>query len=391
MRIIDGANRWSENTWSQYASHYRRMYNFEQLFNIQIFHPVHLVKPPIPPSLPLMWAMQHYALQTPRNRPHGETIKYNTTRGLRSAAYTFHEIQATFLHPQTAIKDRSTDRYCVSPGSSPSEALAFHHMSTGMAKRLGTATKPSKAITWDMIQWNLDHRTRLWTKLLHQQAPPLQLYEVAAAETAELLSFLGWLRGSECFDLVWDDIDITEPHLGPSKGLRFGIGMIMLSLNHSTKSSQTKQANVVIAHATYGGLCPGLWIQRLYDLCTILNYTSSFVFRHPNGQQWTSSYYRHNILFPLLLIQRHEGNPILQNLPGMDPLTSLTTSFWSWHSYRRGGRTHVSIRHPLAARIATRDEVLEHGRWRQQATGDLPLHYQEWEFPTRLNITLLCY
>ena len=36
-------------------------------------------------------------------------------------------------------------------------------------------------------------------------------------------------------------------------------------------------------------------------------------------------------------------------LPGPDPLTSISTAFWSWHLFRRGGRTHVSINHTAAA------------------------------------------
>lgn len=390
MRMIDCAHKWATGTWAQYKSHFNRLTSFERLFQVTILPNLNLTIPPSSTAITGMWAMQHYVLQSPRGKP-TERIKYNTARGLRSATYLFHEIQATLKHPHTATKDLSTDHYRLSPGTSPSDALAYTHMSTGMSRRLGTATSPSKAITFEMIWWNEIYRERVWKKLSSQKAPPRQLYDVAASASAEILSFLGWLRGTECFSLQWDDIDITPPHLGPTQGLKRGLGMIQLFLQHATKTSQTKRADVVIAYQTYGGLQPGKWIKRLFILSLQLGYHESFLFQQVDGTPWTSSYYRHNILIPLLLLQRQEGNLILQKLHSPDPISAITTAFWSWHSYRRGGRTHVSINHPLASRLATRDEVLEHGRWRHQSTGDLPLHYQEWEFPTRLNITALCY
>ena len=391
MRLIDSAYKWAPSTWVQYKSHLRRLLAFQRTFHVPVLTPLQLSCPPSSPAIPIMWSMQHYALQTPRGKDPSTRVKYNTARGLRSATYAYHAMQSALQYPHTAIMDHSMDRFQLSPGSAPSDSLIFHHMTGGMSRRLGTSVQPSKAITWEMLVYNMKHRHRQYRRLRAHSTPnTLHLYEIAAGATVELLSFLGWLRGTECFSLTWEDVLLLPPHLGPTMGLPIGIGMIQLFLAES-KSSQTAKADIVIAYNTYGGLCPGLWLSRLYTISLQLGYTNSFLFRHPNGDPWTSSFYRYTFLFPLLLLQRADGDPILSNLPGADPLTTIMTAFWSWHSFRRGGRTHVSINHEASARIATRDEVLEHGRWRHQSTGDLPLHYKEWELPTRLNITALCY
>jgi hypothetical protein len=62
------------------------------------------------------------------------------------------------------------------------------------------------------------------------------------------------------------------------------------------------------------------------------------------------------------------------------------------HSYRRGGRTHVSRRRAHCLRAATKAEITEHGRWRQRNQGHeaMALHYCAPTLEDRLYISLLC-
>ena len=70
---------------------------------------------------------------------------------------------------------------------------------------------------------------------------------------------------------------------------------------------------------------------------------------------------------------------------------------YSLHSWRRAGRSRVSRppRHnepnPPGTRVATKIEVYEHGRWRCKGSSeDMPAHYNHWDLPDRLAISLLC-
>jgi hypothetical protein len=61
------------------------------------------------------------------------------------------------------------------------------------------------------------------------------------------------------------------------------------------------------------------------------------------------------------------------------------------HTYRRGGRTHVSRVRLGCIRKAMPIEVTEHGRWRfSRSSMDVPTLYLEWTSIDRINVTLLC-
>jgi len=76
----------------------------------------------------------------------------------------------------------------------------------------------------------------------------------------------------------------------------------------------------------------------------------------------------------------------------MLPYDPIEAKFYSFHTYRRGGRSCVSRKRPFNIRRATSAETIEHGRWRTRGSpsGDMPTHYREWTHEDRIYITLLC-
>jgi hypothetical protein len=92
------------------------------------------------------------------------------------------------------------------------------------------------------------------------------------------------------------------------------------------------------------------------------------LFRHANGQRWTSSYFKSTYLYPLLHIQRNRGDPSLAHYDGA-PGNSIETKFYSFGMYRRVGRAQVTMRRAVCVLAATKAEILEHGQWRTQNRG----------------------
>ena len=89
---------------------------------------------------------------------------------------------------------------------------------------------------------------------------------------------------------------------------------------------------------------------------------------------------------------RWEANDPLLQTYAPSSAADIPKKFFSLHSFRRGGRTHVSKKRPGCIRKATPLEVTDHGRWRRrfETNTDMSLHYQESTFEDRLCITLLC-
>jgi hypothetical protein len=68
-------------------------------------------------------------------------------------------------------------------------------------------------------------------------------------------------------------------HPPPELGLDANIGFLNLRLDPSTKSSQDKRADVVIAHESVSGLQPGYWFEQLRTLANQLEYNTGVMFR----------------------------------------------------------------------------------------------------------------
>ena len=115
------------------------------------------------------------------------------------------------------------------------------------------------------------------------------------------------------------------------------------------------------------------------------------------GDTYRTSYFRQTYAYPILELQQLSGEPTLQRfLVNGDNL--LRKKIYSMHSWRRAGRSRVSRgprhdepTHPQM-RTATAAEIHEHGRWRYKINNkkeDMSTHYNQWELPDRLAITLL--
>ena len=187
---------------------------------------------------------------------------------------------------------------------------------------------------------------------------------------------------------------ITLPEDAATLDLPPNTGVIQLRLSEETKSDRSRTADVIVAFLTSSGLSPGLWLTRLRALLRLPaqdeDSSSELIFQHPSGKQWDSAYFRQTYLWPSLQAQRLAGDPFLREFDGSNK-NSIPEKFWAMHSYRRGGRTHVSKKRPGCLRKATATEVDEHGRWRQlRENMSMAKAYQQWSLPDRLSVTLLC-
>jgi hypothetical protein len=241
-------------------------------------------------------------------------------------------------------------------------------------------TRPSTALLGRHIKWidkyfdDLYHssRTQKHRRLLFRVAP------------VNVVSWLGWLRAAEVFGLEWPDMEVTESHLGPTVGLPANTGVMRLRLQMQTKSDRTRKADVIMAYTSASGLSVEKWYHRLRRALGSGPLGHGAVFRHDDGTVWTFHYYRTNHLLPLLHLQRMEGDLFLAAFDG-SPGNSLEAKIYAMHSYRRGGRTHVSRKRErcTCTRKAEPQEVTEHGRWRRQRAGvDMPTQYLEWTIGT---------
>uniref|UniRef100_A0A7S1ZL27 Uncharacterized protein n=1 Tax=Trieres chinensis TaxID=1514140 RepID=A0A7S1ZL27_TRICV len=208
------------------------------------------------------------------------------------------------------------------------------------------------------------------------------------ARAINLTAWLTWLRSQELFSLDWPSVDQIPPHQGSTAGLPPGIGVLLFRLLPATKADQTIMADVVVAWQTASGLC---LVEALADLrlstLSLGLHPDGHLFRGPDNKSWTSTFYRHNLLIPLLHQQLLQGDPTLQIY---ESLQQLLLKFYSMCSYHRGGCNHVSRRREGCVRAATPTEVYEHGRWKFTHAPDMPTHYREWDTTDRSTMTQLC-
>jgi hypothetical protein len=92
------------------------------------------------------------------------------------------------------------------------------------------------------------------------------------------------------------------------------------------------------------------------------------LFRHSNGQRWTSSYFKSTHVCPLLHIQRNRGDPSLAPYDGATG-NSIDAIFYYFGMYRRGGRSQVTMMTAGCVWAASKAEIAEHGRWRTNNRG----------------------
>jgi hypothetical protein len=385
MRLIDQANAWSASSHAIYQGGLRRLSRFQQNFGVPILQATPLSRPPRSPSIGMMWAQQHYAIQSPtgRHSQSGERILCQTARLVRSAGSQFYAWDRQIAFPDRAIRD-STHRIIITNGVSPGDEMGYALMTTGMGKRMGDQSRPPYALTLGQVQWIMRRLDSMWSVCL--TLPGRR--EIAAAGVTHLIAWLGWLRSVELFSLKWSDTTITRPDDGPTLGLRPGVGAVELLLLPETKASRTKLADVVVSYVCASGLSLGLWLERLRSLWSA-DLVGSPLIRGSSGAPWTSHYFRSQHLYVWLNQMRVEGDPFLQAFT-QSPGNRIEDKFYSMGSYRRGGRSSCTKR-SNGLQQATDSEVYEHGRWSHKISKEsMPTRYNEFSLEDRLNLTLLC-
>jgi hypothetical protein len=408
MRIIDMAHNWAHGTITTYRSKIKMIRRFETTFGCQILQTPNLTRPPANEAIPLMWVQQHYSLQsktwtrsTNVMDPDEDRVSFATLRGLRSAASLYGTWHSMLEHPGNVIRERDSKRPILTLGAIPTDGIEYALMATGMGRRLGIASTPSVALTAAQVHWINRYLERAYQRA---RKDPARRREIILAALCNCAAWLAWLRGGEVFGLNWKDVCVRIPNRSIDHTKRFDLvgamGSVKLRLLEQTKTCQSSVADVALAFCSGSGLPIGSWIlrarQELSHPGTNWANTAAWeqderpLFQHPNGTRWTSTYYRQNYLLPLLQAQRLEGDPALQAYDGSAGKT-LAEAFYSMHSYRSGGRSHVSQRREGCKRMATLTEINEHGRWRHRRSSEtMSEQYRQWDLAERLAITLLC-
>ena len=367
MRMIDTANHWRDNTTKVYHRLLRKLYLFQSWSSVPTLMQPSLGAPPTSPCFGIMYAQLQYSVE-------GQGHKFQTVRQLRSASAAWYTTSRLQEYPE--LKDGGN-------AEGPCEALLYRYFNEGMSRRLGIEVNPSMALTHAQVAF-LDQTLEMQWYMSDSRDQQL---EVAAAATANLVAWLGWIRGSEIFSLRTEDVTITAPENGERAGLPPGVGAVVLNLLPMTKSNPTSAGDVVLAFTCLSGLSVGKWITRLLSLHS----AGTLLFSTPSCAHWTSRHFRHAWLYPLLEIMRLQGESSLQIFKSSD---DIQRAYYSMHSYRRGGRSRAQKKarsnenpHPKR-RIATDSQVREHARWRtRHVNEDMAVHYNQWELLDRVLIT----
>ena len=377
MRMVDQANFLAASTLTTYKYHIKLLLQFQNWSHVNILQLTCPPQPPVAQTIVLQWAHLRHTIHQRRDGQIG--IKFQSARTIRSAANFYHAMGLQTAHPDNIVK--VDGGVCYSPLAPPTSTQSYPMCVKGMLRRMGDDAIPSWALAFTHIQyldWALDNA--------FQQATEPYRHEIACAGAVNLIGYLGWLRSTETFSLTYDDVTLTVPNAGPTRGMPMGLGAIELRLLPETKSSPGATADVVISWHTGSGLCLGKWIERLlvYDA----QIPSQPLFSTPTQPLWSSNYFRYRFAYPLLEQQRLAGEPTLTCFTA-EPGHRLQDAVFSFNSWRRAGRSRVS-RGPRCTeprfrgqRTATKIEIHEHGRWRFKSE-DMPARYNQWD------LTLLC-
>jgi len=386
MRMIDLACAWDPKTLTSYQAYLRRIKRFEQGYGVTALVATRLERPPVSPSIPLMWIQQQYALETPRNTHavSGERITYGTARAVRSAASQYYTWDLQIAYPGRAMRDSQRRGY-LTELCLPTDELGYTLMTTGMARRMGDSSTPSIALNINQIKKIADYLEGTWIG-------PLSIdrkRDITAAAVTHIGFFLSWLRSREFFSLDWEDVQVTPPDRHAEKGLPEGVGVIEMTLLEETKSNRTKVADMIIAYTALSSqLSLGVWIDRMKALWPDAEGDVAFI-RGADGRRWTSKYFRHYYVYPWLYMLKQEGDPTL--LPFTEePGNRIPDKYYSMHMYRRAGDSHAT-KSRRGKKKATAIQVYEHGRWEMKRQSEnMPTRYREYTLEDRLYITLLC-
>jgi hypothetical protein len=192
------------------------------------------------------------------------------------------------------------------------------------------------------------------------------------------------------FGLYWKDIHLVLPEDAAANDLPPGVGAILLSLFHQTKTEHFKRADLLLTYPTCSDFALGDWVRSLQQELGGPN-DDEFVFRSDNGTPWSSHYYRHKYLYPFLTLMYIQGDLALTHYNGAAG-NSLADALRYFHYYWQGGRTHCSRHCITNKRSPTTPEVTEHACWRlAHSSMDMPTLYLEWSLYDQPIILLLCF
>jgi hypothetical protein len=386
MRLIDSLSWWQKSTMKTYGPYLSFLERFEQHYEARVLRPTLLVRPPHSAGIALVWAQQLYSLRLYQ----GTRIKFNTIRMLRSAASLYYTWDMQIVYNGQVRRERKRNELC--PYVLPNEESLATFASKGMSRRLGTEVKPSWALSFCHILY-IDRRL---CDAVNTASSEGSRHKLICAGLANLLGYLGWLRGTELFSINHEDVTIIEPANGPLHELPPNVGAVLVNLLAETKTNSCQVADVVMAYQTLSGLSLGFWFQALYKVSP----TSTGPLFHTTAEgQWSSRYFREKYAWPILEEMRtHAKEPSLQMF-GDAKGDRIADKVYSIHSWRRAGRSRVSRRarhnepNPRGTRQASKTEVYEHGRWtlRRDSRGEaIDATYNQWGLIERLAVTMLC-
>jgi hypothetical protein len=274
--------------------------DFGQKYGIDLFPKAPITQPPRSAVIPLLWGVLEYTLQTSQKT--GEGIKYNTARSLQSAASFCHLWEEMLQFPGHMYRDRENNAFGASHFS-PADSVIATLGSKCMMRGLGTESRPPVALRYSHVGFNQDFRGRQYDGCGDDW---LSKYEYAAPTFAETCAMGGWLRVAETFSLDDEDVEIITPsngwgtpHFSYWSG---GRPFDLLTLGPETKGQSPKRVDVTLADTFASGISPHYWYLKLMECKEKLGWIGGPLFRHYNGQRWTSSYFKSTHVHPLLHI-----------------------------------------------------------------------------------------
>jgi hypothetical protein len=186
-------------------------------------------------------------------------------------------------------------------------------------------------------------------------------------------------------------VEIISPSNGGLHNFPIGVGAVILTLGPDTKGQRSKRVDVPLSDTFTSGITPHYWYLQLMTCKEALGCIGGPLFRHANGQRWTSSYFKSKDMYPLLHIQRNWGDPSLSPYDGA-PGNNSEAKFYTFGMYRRGGRSQVTTRRAGCVWAASKADIMEHGWWRTHHRGyeSMSEHYDENTLEDHIYITLRC-
>ena len=388
VRMLDMAHSTAPSTLAGYQSQLRKVKRFEDCHpGLRVLRTSHLLSPPVGPGITLAWTELHTSVQVLPARGSWETRTpvFNSVRQIRSAVSNYLSWDLIQTCPDTNYFDRR--RHHVGP-CKVTDTGGYTLFSKGLSHRIGNNPRQSTALLGRHV-CGLDN----WLDEEYARSNHLpDKLSWTLAGLANVILWLGWLRGGEAFGINQKDVRLILPRDGPAHDLPERVGAILIRMIED-KTHKDYEFDVVISFRCRTGLCAGKWLRRAQALGLWDPSVNAPLFRHPSGKPWTSYFYRHRYLYPGLRLLRERGDPFLARFDGSQPHLSFDYAFWSLHCYRRGARTHCQRSQPDRKHTkATKAQVYEHARWHMKAgSEDIDVTYRAWTLYDKLRITLLCH